>query len=74
MVNRCWRVAYSYQLIAYAYTCATTCMAWKLLDNAGKDEFLYLPLGHKGVGDVEATVLPLNGAIDVQSIAQPVVG
>ena len=38
------------------------------------DEFLDLSLGHDGVLEIESAILPLDRAVQVQSIAQPVVG
>ena len=42
-------------------------------DNPSADEFLDLPLGDDGVLEVESPVLPLDRAVQVQGIAQPVV-
>ena len=38
------------------------------------DEALDLPLGDDGVLEVQPAILPLHGAVQVQRIAQPVVG
>ena len=38
------------------------------------DELADLPLADDGVADVEPAVLPLDGAVGVHGVAQPVVG
>ena len=38
------------------------------------DEFLYLSLGDDSVEEVHATILPLDRTVQVQGIAEPVVG
>ena len=42
--------------------------------NPSSDEFLYLSLGDDGVLKVEPAILPLYWAVEVQRVAQPVVG
>lgn len=42
-------------------------------DHTGLHQFDDLPLGHHSVGEVQAAVLPLHGAVKIQSVAQPVI-
>ena len=42
--------------------------------NAFRDEFANLPLGDDGVAEVKASVLPLDGTVEVEHVTQPVVG
>mmetsp|Transcript_9586 Transcript_9586/g.20422 ORF Transcript_9586/g.20422 Transcript_9586/m.20422 type:complete len:458 (-) Transcript_9586:436-1809(-) len=44
------------------------------VDVSAHDQLVELALGHDGVGDVEARVLPHKGLVGVQHLKQPVVG
>jgi len=44
-----------------------------LLDDTSLNQLDYFPLGHYGVGEVQAPVFPLNRAVHVQSVTQPVI-
>ena len=43
-------------------------------DKPGSNELLYLALGDNSVVEIESAVLPLHRAVDIQDVAEPVVG
>lgn len=42
-------------------------------DHTSLNKFDDFPLRHNGVGEVQAAIFPLNGAVQIQSVTQPVI-